>query len=900
MAIGKQINQRGATNRRSQNVINDRYTFEGGLVLEPSPKDIPPGALLGVKNYVPNLWGGYRRVSGYERYDGRTKVSDQVFFTLEVDREVGFEPTVGQELTGQTSAATATIRAIENNPAGGQLTRYLFYSVSGGGFSSGERVIVTGVPANGGDTQDTQLTNITYQNDTFLSWRNLAQDNYRSTIDAVPGSGPVKGVFVFDGELFAFRANIGGTEDDMYRATPTGWSKIDLGEKLYFRNGSAEPTEGVRITGQTSGGDCIVQRVVVSSGTWDAGDAEGYIVTFGGASSFSAGEVIEAFETNQVLAETRGITVRFDVGEQEILQSDIVVGQTSGASGSVVNVVVESGSWEDGTARGYFTTDNVASGPFVAAEELQVASTRVAETEGIRVYFQNGDTEITTANTVDGATSSAQITAANNIRVVLAGGEWTNGDAFGYIVASAVTGTFTQGEDLEVSSSKVAETISAATAQRSLTVQDGTVLLYQDQTLGLGVRYHFISHNFGGHTKTNRMYGVNGAGRAFEFENNPGLWTWDGVFSEIETGMENDAPINIEQFANHLFLAFQGGSIQNSGLNEPLVFNPIVGADEKNIGDEVTNMHSDKNNALFITGRQSTWVLYGEVRENFQLRQFTEETGGIANTMQRMGKIWYIDDVGVTDLEATDRFGNYQAAASSAIFDERLKSRMRSTAVLHSHISRRRGLVEWHFADGVSLVMGIRTGDQGTPQPVGFTEVDYGQAITCITSEELDSDPQLASEERIFFGSSDGYVYEMDSGSNNFDGDEIEAFLRLSYHYSNSPDQNKNYRRATFDLDSESRATIEFSADFDWGERSGVQSKEIQVQGNLGFWDISNWDEFVFGGSAFQRPILTLHSEGAAIGFYIYHKSELEPDHTLKGVTIQWSPLRTERGAYRA
>ncbi len=907
MPIGDKINRTGITRRKTRNVIDDYYDFQGGLIIEPNPKSIPPGALLGVKNYYPDIWGGYRRVAGYERYDGRTKISETDFFAVEFTYTNATSFIVGETITFTGSGALGTTIAVLNDatPAIGVTGWLVFRIVTG--TPADTDTLSGGTSGGAADADSDLLTNVAPTAQYELEWRNATQDDYRSTITAVPGEGDVKGVFVFDGELFAFRKKSGQDEDGFYRATTTGWTEITLGTKVYFTNGTIEPTEGSFVRG-FGGALAAVQRVVVNQGTWDAGDAEGYFVADEVNGTFNAGEDVTSYTplggSGDKLFEIPGILIRFDVGETEIRALDSISGVDSGASCTVRSVVVESGSWGDNTARGYFTTDAVTSGPFTAGEELRVSLARVAETEGVRVYFQEGSTEMLNTNEIVGATSGATITAGNNVRIVQVGGDWAESNAFGYIVCKAVTvATFIQDEDLNVTgggSNPVAKTIPDGGPTFQLTVQDGTVKTQVDQTLGLGVEYHFIGHNFGGHTKTNRMYGVNGAGRAFEFENNPGLWTWAGVFTEIETGMENDAPVNIEQFNNHLILAFTGGSIQVSGLNEPLVFNPIVGADEKNIGDEVTNMHSDKQNALFITGRNSTWVLYGEVRENFQLVEFTEETGGISNTMQRLGKVWYIDDIGVTDLEATDRYGNFLSGSSTAAFNTRFINRLRSSTIKASHISRRRQLVEWHFADGVTVVMGVRAGGkEGTMQPIGFTEVQYGKTITCATSEELGNDSGVANEERIFLGASDGYVYEMDSGSYNFDGDEIEAFLRFSYHYSKQPDQNKNYRRASFDLDATGVATIEISADFDWGERAGIQSQVISVEGSLGFWDISNWGEFVFGGSAFQRPLVTLGSEGNSIGWFVYHKSELEPDHSVKGVTVQWSPTRTERGAYR-
>jgi hypothetical protein len=48
----------------------------------------------------------------------------------------------------------------------------------------------------------------------------------RDEILTVPGSGPVLGVLIFKGVLYAFRNNAGGTAAKMHKATATGWQEV--------------------------------------------------------------------------------------------------------------------------------------------------------------------------------------------------------------------------------------------------------------------------------------------------------------------------------------------------------------------------------------------------------------------------------------------------------------------------------------------------------------------------------------------------------------------------------------------------------------------------------------------------------------------------------------------------
>ena len=54
----------------------------------------------------------------------------------------------------------------------------------------------------------------------------LTPDDLRAAIQPVPGSGPVRGVWVFEGEVYAFRDTADGTACRMYLATPSGWQQV--------------------------------------------------------------------------------------------------------------------------------------------------------------------------------------------------------------------------------------------------------------------------------------------------------------------------------------------------------------------------------------------------------------------------------------------------------------------------------------------------------------------------------------------------------------------------------------------------------------------------------------------------------------------------------------------------
>jgi len=97
------------------------FPFVGGEILTDPALSQPPGSLLFGKNYEVYPEGGYRRIDGYERYDGRTKPSESLYWIIEFDNgtTAGVDTDV---ITGATSGATAELIAdavVETGTYGG-------------------------------------------------------------------------------------------------------------------------------------------------------------------------------------------------------------------------------------------------------------------------------------------------------------------------------------------------------------------------------------------------------------------------------------------------------------------------------------------------------------------------------------------------------------------------------------------------------------------------------------------------------------------------------------------------------------------------------------------------------------------------------------------------------------
>lgn len=253
----------------------DSFPLRGGLDLHTPQLSLRPGYARDALNWECSINGGYTRVPGYERYDGHASPSAAVMGTLRASAVAGIA--VGDAVNGQTSGATATVCYIDGT--------VVAYTKATGTFVVGENLrkvaVVIGSITEVGVAGLSQTQQATYQ----LGAYNI----YRADHSAVPGSGSVRGLFMFGGTLYAWRNNAGGTAALLYRASGTGWTAITLPYEVAFTGGSGtQPAEGATITkGAVS---AVVRRVVTESGTWGAGTAAGrFIVDAPTGGSFTAG-----------------------------------------------------------------------------------------------------------------------------------------------------------------------------------------------------------------------------------------------------------------------------------------------------------------------------------------------------------------------------------------------------------------------------------------------------------------------------------------------------------------------------------------------------------------------------------------------------------------------------------
>ena len=240
------------------------FPLAGGLNVESAQLAMPPGVVIGALNYEASAETGYERIGGFERFDGQPRPSDSVYRILE--SATGFTGlAVGDSVSGFTSLATGKVIALRG-------TNQIVVTRITGTWQYGENILKAGNVCGVLTTDGVDITG--FDDNTFAA---LAAADYRANIQAVPGSGPIRGLSFLNSTLYAWRDNVGGTACAIYKSSASGWTLCSLGFELSFTAGSGTPpAEGATVTkGAVSG---VVARVVQESGSWASSTAAGRLI----------------------------------------------------------------------------------------------------------------------------------------------------------------------------------------------------------------------------------------------------------------------------------------------------------------------------------------------------------------------------------------------------------------------------------------------------------------------------------------------------------------------------------------------------------------------------------------------------------------------------------------------
>lgn len=293
------------------------YAFLGGLDQTSSALAVPPTRCVAALNYEPVV-NGYARLEGYERTDGRLPSEIPYYVLSFIDGSSQIR--ANDLLVGSVSGATALVvlepQGVTGSWGDSTASGSLVLVALDGQFDSGEAIKVADQPKAVADS--TAVANAASTAENEAAWEEAAQDWLRSRIQDVPGSGSVRGVFVYNGSPYAVRDNAAGTKARMFKATANGWVEQTFGRLLRFKNGAAGDNiadapidEDEQLVGSVSGAKAVVKRIVARTGTWgavtgDADKAAGYFIVANQTGTFKRNETLRRTDGQEVAVTATG------------------------------------------------------------------------------------------------------------------------------------------------------------------------------------------------------------------------------------------------------------------------------------------------------------------------------------------------------------------------------------------------------------------------------------------------------------------------------------------------------------------------------------------------------------------------------------------------------------------
>lgn len=274
---------------------------------------VKPGRLRYCLNYE-SAPRGYRRIDGWERFDGRAKPSEAAFDVVTLSQgSVSF--IAGETISGASSGKTALVIYPPSVYSGSYVAGDAvasFPAINDTGLLNGEIIRIDGVDVGvltsaPGDTGPSTI-------DEEEAWTLAARDRLLSLIEAVPGSGPVRGIAIYKGDIYAFRDNAGGTAGVMHKATTGGWASISLQNSIPFDAGTAAFLVGNIVTGGTSGATGTISKVVLQDGDWTTNDGVGRLIISGVTGTFQDNEVITSTPTGSATVNGTATQITFPPG----------------------------------------------------------------------------------------------------------------------------------------------------------------------------------------------------------------------------------------------------------------------------------------------------------------------------------------------------------------------------------------------------------------------------------------------------------------------------------------------------------------------------------------------------------------------------------------------------------
>lgn len=394
--------------------------------------------------------------------------------------------------------------------------------------------------------------------------------------------------------------------------------------------------------------------------------------------------------------------------------------------------------------------------------------------------------------------------------------------------------------------------------------------------LAPGGSYEFVNYSFAG---TEKMYGVSGTHKAFE---------WDGTtWTDLTTGMTSDTPSHLIAHRKHLFLSF-GRSVQHSGLGVPTSWTLATGASEMVVEGDVTGFSKLSGGVLGIFTETNISILSGSSTADWAAEKLSEHgsnAGAVVGSIQQMGgNVRFMDSRGIADFQASQKFGDFEDALISRAIAPLIEGK--GTKVTASTVVRGKSQYRIFFNDSTGFVFTF------DGERVMISRMNMAHTVHCIVNGEDNN-----GVEKIYFGSTDGYVRQMESG-NSFDGSNIVALIDTAYSNMGAVSRVKRFRRLRADIQSSGNVSVKCRADYRIGAEGLPKSGDKAMsfpKGQSPLGSGATLGATYLGAVPINEGRVALEGRGDWVSFRFFSDSASDPVWDIDGITVEYLHGRSRR-----
>lgn len=382
----------------------------------------------------------------------------------------------------------------------------------------------------------------------------------------------------------------------------------------------------------------------------------------------------------------------------------------------------------------------------------------------------------------------------------------------------------------------------------------------------------YVNHNFYGGKDTFHCYFGDGVNQA--------QW-YDPVNNIITPIADSGIVAFVAAFSSRLLMSTTGGTFIASVEGDPTDLDGTLDALEIGVGDEITGMHTTASNTLAIYTTRNTYGLSGtSANIDWQLKLISQNAGARPHCVAQTDDVFASDDRGIYRLSRTETLGGF---GSATITDDiqPLFIRIAQKSTCATTIRR---LNQMRFFYGTACIIASQIEyNSGGKMSVryGMTEASFpGTPVLCVSTEE---DPE--GFEKTFFGSEDGFIYQMDKGTSH-NGKEIPVKMTLAFNHFGTPTVNKRFMG--IGLEAVLTSPTEFDCDYsmDDGLKEFEYRTAVYPDGSSS-WGFSEFGDATYGSRPISRDKISLKGTGYNIQFSFSRNSALDAQATLTGYTIR-------------